>query len=136
MSFRTSENTKLSSSAPNVPRSAFTRSNVSPRTVASSPESRKWSLGVLTIRFSELLNQGCTVGIGLSGLKDRLIIESDIGSASIRHFWDERGLAGPARPHDQDHRRVRKGFLCPPLHKSLEHAIPNLGQSEPLGSAN
>ena len=63
MSFSTSENTKLSSSAPNVPRSAFTRSKVSPRTLASRPESRKCSLGVLTIRFSALVYQGCTLDV-------------------------------------------------------------------------
>ncbi len=40
------------------------------------------------------------------------------------HPSDERGLAGPARPDDQDRRGIRKGFLRPPFHKPFEHAIP------------
>jgi hypothetical protein len=58
----------------------------------------------------------------LSGLEDRLIVERDIGSAGFPHLPDERRLAGPARPHDQDYRGIQKGFFGPPLYKSLEHA--------------
>ena len=68
--------------------------------------------------------------IGLGGLKHRLIVERDIGPTGVPHFSDERGLAGPARSHDQDHRGIRKGFLRPPLHKPLEHAIPDPGRLE------
>ena len=61
MSFKISENTKLSRSAPNTPRFAFTLLMVNPRVVASSPESRKCSFGVLTIRFRAFVYQGCNV---------------------------------------------------------------------------
>jgi hypothetical protein len=62
-------------------------------------------------------------GIGPGGLKDRLIVERDIGPPGVSHFSDECGLAGTARAYDQDHRRIRKGFLRPSLHKPLEHAV-------------
>jgi hypothetical protein len=56
-------------------------------------------------------------GIGSGGLEDRLIVGHDTGPAGISHFSDKRGLAGTAWAYDQDHRRIRKGFLCPSLHK-------------------
>jgi hypothetical protein len=34
------------------------------------------------------------------------------------------------------HQSLREGFLGPPLYKPFEHAIPDLGQSELLASAN
>src|SRR3546814_10385217 len=47
--------------SPNTSRLAFTRSKLNPRAVASRPESRKCSLGVLAIRFSAFVYQGCNV---------------------------------------------------------------------------
>jgi hypothetical protein len=75
-------------------------------------------------------------GVGLGGLKDRLIVERDIGPPGFSHFSDKRGLAGTARAYNQDHRRIRKGFLRPSLHKPLEHALSESGRLEISVSAD
>src|SRR5207248_2582072 len=62
--------------------------------------------------------------------ENRLIVERDIGSVRVPHFSNERGLAGPARAYDQDHRRIQKGLLRPTLDESLVHTasrVPTIG---------
>jgi hypothetical protein len=68
--------------------------------------------------------------IGLGGLEDRLIVERDIGPPGFSHFSNKRGLSGTARAYDQYHRRIRKGFFRPSLHKPIEHAISESGRLE------
>ena len=66
----------------------------------------------------------------MGGFEDGLIIERDISPTGFSHLSDERGLARPSRPHDQDHRGIQKGFFRPSLHKPLEHAF---SEARPIG---
>ena len=88
------------------------------------------------LRGRAIVRGGAGTAIGLGGLEDRLIVKRDIGPLGFSHFSDERGLAGTSRAYDQDHRRIRKGFLRPSLHKPLEHAISESGRLELSGSAD
>ena len=68
--------------------------------------------------------------IGPGRLKHCLIVERDLGAAGFPHALDERGFACPARPHNENHGRIRKSVLGPALYKPLEHAISKSGQLE------
>ena len=75
-------------------------------------------------------------GIGLGGLEDRLIVESDIGPPGFSNFFGQAWSCRLGAGLDQDHRRISKGFLRPSLHKPLEHAISGSGRLELLTPAN
>ena len=85
-------------------------------------EQVRCALDLVDDRFVQTPDESGRIGLG--SREDRLIVERDVGPVAVPHLFDERGLAGPARSHDQDHRGIRKGFLGPPLYKSLKHVFP------------
>ncbi|MBS1083985.1 hypothetical protein JK181_10955 [Gluconobacter kondonii] len=67
---------------------------------------------------------------GFSGGKNRLVVQHDIGPASLIRLADERSLSNSARCYGQDHGRIRKSFFHPLVYKPSVHANSKIQQIE------